>query len=262
MRGAPSTKVVFSFTLTAFLSSCLVATAQAGEPIGRAASEPAIGGLTPEAYWNRQQQLHAWLMSELPDGTLTAPIRIPLTRQDRHDLENDNTPFPRPLRVGIVKRVGRAVTLWRGGPISKAPTRLAHGFIRATGDGGFAWALALDSDGASALRVRLSDVSLPDTADIYFFTLDGQAHGPYRGRDTFWSNSVMGSQGILLIRQFGPPAAGARPMSIFLASVGNIGAQFTAAQDPLCSYNASCIENAENQSGQPASDLKVRSRTF
>ncbi len=117
--------------------------------------------------------------------------------------------------------------------------------------------MALDSDGASALRVRLSDVSLPDTADIYFFTLDGQAHGPYRGKDAFWSNSVMGSQGIVLIRQFGPPAAGARSMSISVSSVGNIDEQFAAAQNELCSRNAECIENAEAYSGQPVSDLKA-----
>jgi hypothetical protein len=134
---------------------------------------------------------------------------------------------------------------------------LSDGVIRGTDDGGFAWAVALDSDGASALRVRLSDVSLPDTADIYFFTLDGQAHGPYRGQDAYWLNTVAGSEGIVLIRQFGPPAAGARPMSISVSSVGNIGEQSAAAQDGLCSYNAACIENADGHSGQPVSDLKA-----
>jgi len=226
-------------------------------PAARASSEPSIGGLTFEEYSDQQQQLHEWLMSELPDGTLDAPIRVPLTKQDRHAIANDQTPFPRPLRVGIVKRVGRSVQLWRGRPIAKAATRLAHGVIRGTDDGGFVWAVALDSDGASALRVHLSDVSLPGTADIYFFTLDGQAHGPYRGKDAFWSNSVTGSQGIVLIRQFGPPAAGARTMSISVSSVGNIDEPFAAAQNELCSYNAECIENAEAYSGQPVSDLKA-----
>jgi hypothetical protein len=260
MRGVPRTKftkLVVASALAAFLSAPLVANAQAAEPVVRAASEPALGGLTPEAYWDRQEQLHAWLMSELPEGTLDAPMRIPLTQQDRHAIANDDTPPPRPLRVGVVKRIGRSVRLWRGGPMPLVSTRLAHGFIRATDDGGFAWALALHSDGATALRVRLSDVSLPDTADIYFFSPDGQAHGPYRGRDAFWSNSVMGSQGILLVRQFGPPAADTRPMSLSLASVGSIGEQFAAAQKGLCSYNASCIQNAERQRGQPATDLKA-----
>lgn len=257
MKGFLSTRTVVAFAFAASLLVCLATSAHSAGTAARASSEPSIGGLTPEEYADQQQQLHEWLMSELPDGTLDAPIRVPLTEQDRNAIANDTTPFPRPLRVGIVKRVGRTVKLWRGGPIAKASTRLTDGVIRGTDDGGFAWAVALESDGALALRVRLSKVSLPDSADIYFFSLDGQAHGPYRGQDAFWSNSVMGSQGILLVRQFGPPAAGARPMSISVSSVGNIGEQFAAAQDELCSYNAICIENAEAQSGQPASDLKA-----
>ncbi len=235
MKRVLSTKIVVGFTFVAFLSVCLVTSAHSAGPVARASSEPSISGLTPEEYWDQQQQLHEWLMSELPDGTLDAPIRVPLTKQDRHAIANDQTPFPRPQRVGIVKRVGRSVKLWRGGPIAKAATRLAHGVIRGTDDGGFAWAVALDSDGASALRVHLSDVSLPDSADVYFFTLDGQAHGPYRGQDAYWLNTVAGSEGIVLIRQFGPPAADARTMSISVSSVGNIGEQFAAAQDELCS---------------------------
>ena len=39
---------------------------------------------------------------------------------------------------------------------------------------------------AAALRVHLSNVFLPDSADVYFFSFDGQAHGPYRGYDSFW----------------------------------------------------------------------------
>ncbi len=161
-----STRIVVAFAFAASLLVCLVTSAHSAGPAARASSEPSIGGLTPEEYSDQQRQLHEWLMSELPDGTLDVPIRVPLTKQDRQTIANDTTPFPRPLRVGIVKRVGRSVKLWRGGPIAKAATRLAHGVIRGTNDGGFAWAVALDSDGASALRVHLSDVSLPDTADI------------------------------------------------------------------------------------------------
>jgi len=257
MKGITSTNIVMAFSFAVIVSMSLATSAYSAGPVARTSSERAIGGFTPEEYRDQQLQLHEWLMSELPDGTLDVPIRIPLTEQDRQAIANDTTPFPRPRRVGIVKPVGRSVKLWRGGPIAKEATRLANGVIRGTDDGGFAWAVALDSDGASALRVRLSGVTLPDTADIYFFALDGQAHGPYRGKDAFWSNSVMGSRGIVLIRQFGPPAAGGRPMSISVSSVGNIGEQFAAAQHELCPYNAECIENAEPHTGQPVSDLKA-----
>jgi lysyl endopeptidase len=255
MREISSTAAALA--IAALLSVFAVANAQAAGRSAHAASEPIVDGVTPEAYFERQEQLHAWLMSELPDGALDAPIRVPLTERDRRAIANDGTPFPRPLRVGIVKRVGRKITLWRAGWVSNAATRPAHGVSRATDDGGFAWALALDSSGATALRVQLSDISLPDSADIYFFTLDGQAHGPYRGRNAFWSNSVMGEQGILLVRQFGPPSADASPMTLSVASVGNIGEQFAAAPSNLCSYNASCIEDAEGVNSQPAADLKA-----
>ena len=248
-------RIVVTFALLASMSMCFATSVHAAGTGARASAERSIGGLTPGEYWDQQLELQEWLMSELPDGVLDTPIRVPLTRQDRLAIANDRTPFPRPLRVGMVKRVGRTVELWRGGPISKASKRLAHGVIRGTNDGGFAWAVALDSDGASALRVHLSTVSLPNTADIYFFTLDGQAHGPYRGQNAFWSNSVMGSQGIVLVRQFGPPAAGTKAMSISVSSVGNMGEQFAAAQDKLCSYNHSCIENAEDENSQIVSDL-------
>ncbi len=189
MKRFLSTRIVVALAFAASLLVFLVTSAQSAGTAARASSEPSIGGLTPEEYADQQQQLHEWLMSELPDGTLDAPIRVPLTEQDRNAIANDTTPSPRPLRVGIVKRVGRTVKLWRGGPIAKASTRLADGVIRGTDDGGFAWAVALESDGASALRVRLSNVSLPDSADIYFFSLDGQAHGPYRGQDALYEQS-------------------------------------------------------------------------
>jgi len=246
MKNFLSTRIVVAFTFSASLLLCIVTSSHAAGTGARASSVRATGGLTPEEYWDQQLELHEWLMSELPDGTLDAPIRVPLTQQDRNDIANDRTPFPRPLRVGMVKRVGRTVELWRGGPISKASNRQTPGVFRRTNDGGFAWAVALESDGASALRVHLSDISLPDSADVYFFSLDGQAHGPYRGRDAFWSNSIIGSQGIVLVRQFGSPAAGAGPMSIAVSSVGNLGERFAAAQAPLCDNNHECTEDAES----------------
>ena len=258
MKGITSTNIVMAFSFAVFVSMGMATSAYSAGPVARASSEQATGGLTPEEYRDQQLQLHKWLMSELPDGTLNAPIRVPLTKSDRRAIANDRTPFPRPHRVGIVKRVGRTVELWRGGPGSKASPRLTHGVFRRTNDGGFAWAVALESKGASALRVHLSDVSLPDSADIYFFTLDGQAHGPYRGEDAFWSNSVIGPEGIVLVRQFGPPAADAGPMSVSVSSVGNLGQQFADVLAPLCEYNSDCTEDAEAYGDYPlVSDLQA-----
>ena len=252
------TRIAMAIAFSASLSLCFVTSANAAGKVLRASSEPSIGGLAPEEYLDQQLQLHGWLMSELPDGTLDVPIRVPLTKQDRRAIANDNTPMPRPYRVGIVKRVGRYIKVWRGGSVSKAPARLTEGVIRGTGDGGFVWAVALESENASALRVRLSGVSLPDSADVYFFSVDGQAHGPYRGGDDFWTNSLMGTQGIVLVRQFGPPVRGTQPMSISVSSVGIMGEEFViGARAALCDYNHECVENAEAYSGQTVNDLKA-----
>ena len=257
MKTFLSTRISIAIALAVSLSLCFVTSAYAAGTVARASSEPSIGGLAPEEQLDQQQQLHEWLMSELPEGTLKRPIRVSLTEKDRRAIANDTTPIPRPQRVGIVKRVGRTAKIWRGGQISKAPTRLPLGVIRGTDDGGFTWAVALESAGASALRVHLSDVSLPDSADVYFFSLDGQAHGPYRRHDAYWSNSVIGTQGIVLVRHFGPVTAGTKSMSITVASVGSIGEKSTVAQNALCSYNHPCIEDAEDYSGQPVTDLKA-----
>jgi V8-like Glu-specific endopeptidase len=247
-----------AIALSASLSVFFVTSVYAAGTAVRTSSEPSVGGLMPEEYLDQQLLLNKWLMSELPDGVLEVPIRVPLTGQDRRAIENDTTPLPRPHRVGIVKRVGRTVKVWRGGPVAKTSARLSEGVIRGTDDGGFVWALALESENASALRVHLSNVTVPDSADVYFFSLDGQAHGPYRGSDDFWTNTLMGTQGIVLVRQFGPPAAGTRAMSISVSSVANMSEQFmVTAQATLCEYNHPCIEDAEGHNGQPVTDLQA-----
>jgi V8-like Glu-specific endopeptidase len=259
MKKLLSTRIAVGSVLSALLLVCVVTSVQAAETPARASRERSVEGLTPQEYWNEQQQLNRWLMSELPAGALDKPIQIPLTGKDRRAIANDKTPYPRPLRVGIVKRVGKAVHLWRGGPGGMPSTRPAHGVKRGTDDGGFVWAMTVESEGALALRLRLTDVSLPETADLYFFTLDGQAHGPYRGQSSFWTNSVMGSQGIVLVRQFGPVAADTPPISLTVSSVGKIGEQFaTAAFEALCSYNHECVENVLDHDDQaPVPDLKA-----
>ena len=259
MKKILNTGIAVAIALSASLSVCLVTSVYAAGTAVRTSSEPSIDGLMPEAYLDQQLLLHEWLMSELPDGALEVPIRVPLTGQDRRAIANDTTPLPRPQRVGIVKRVGRTVKVWRGSPVAKTSARLSEGVIRGTDDGGFVWAVALESENASALRIHLSKVFLPDSADAYFFSLDGQAHGPYRGSDDFWTNTLMGTQGILLVRQFGPPAAGTRAMSISVSSVANMSEQFmVTAQATLCDYNHPCIENAEAYSKtQPVKDLKA-----
>lgn len=47
-------------------------------PVVRVAPERAVGGISTAEYFDRQRELHARLMAEMPDGTLNALIRVEL----------------------------------------------------------------------------------------------------------------------------------------------------------------------------------------
>ena len=224
MKGITSTNIIMAFSLAAFVSMGLATSAYSAGPVARASSEQATGGLTPEEYREQQLQLHEWLMSELPDGTLNAPIRVPLTKSDRRAIGNDSDTVPAPasrrhreaggaLRRTLARRSGlegfaaararrhardgrRWVYLGGGGRSPRARPRCA--FICPT----------------SLCRTAPTSTSSPWT---------GRLTGRTGEQDAFWSNSVMGPEGIVLVRQFGRPPAGAGPMSVSVSSVGNLG---------------------------------------
>ncbi len=68
--------------------------------------------------------------------------------------------------------------------------------------------MAIGSEGANGVRVHLKNFSIPANADMYFFNLEGEAHGPYqrRGRNgdgDFWTHTIFSETGVILLRQFG-----------------------------------------------------------
>jgi hypothetical protein len=230
--------------------------------------ETFLGGITPEEEAAQQASLHGWLMQEMPAGVLDEAITVRLTNDERSDLRKRQEAKGGPAVVGRTKPVAAAVRFSNldAALLSDVPRRAGNGVLRATPDGGFVWAAAIRSEGAGALRVRVSGLDLPGDADMFFFSPEGQAFGPYSGRGPnedgdFWTNTVFGSQGVVLLRHYGPDGAGdLKRISFVISEAGHIDPGFSgrlrAVTESFCSFNVSCIENASCFSGTPAQPAK------
>ncbi len=218
--------------------------------------EPAVRGVTVTEHFVRQQQLNTWLTREMPHGTLATRVGIKLTRDERIDLQKRAPAGGAPLRIGTVKSLTPAVSV--SGLVPQAQnqgvSQVAGGTFQTTDDGGFVWAMAIGSEGANGVRVHLKNFSIPANADMYFFNLEGEAHGPYQGRGRngdgdFWTNTVFSDTAVILLRQFGPATEqDQRNLSFVIDRVGHIGGGFldsgpqSHSQGPC--GNASCVVDA------------------
>ncbi len=159
--------------------------------------ETSVRGVTVEEHFARQQQLNTWLTREMPHGTLATRVGIKLTRDERIDLQQRAPAGGVPLRIGTVKSLAPAVSV--SGLVPQAQnqrvSQVAGGTFQTTADGGFVWAMAIGSEGANGVRVHVKNFSIPANADMYFFNLEGEAHGPYQGRGRngdgdFWTHTI------------------------------------------------------------------------
>jgi len=235
--------------------------------------EAMVGGITPEEYSARQADLHEWLMKEMPAGVLNNPIRVRLTDQERSDLQSRQREKNGPAVVGRTKTIAEMVRFSAvdAALLSDVPRAVGRGLLRGTPDGGFVWAAAVVSEGAGAIRVHINGLDLSDDADLFFFNTAGQAFGPYskkgpNGDGEFWSNTVVGSEGVVLLRHYGPNGTrDLKGISFTIAGVGHIGQQFAQSlggggrsvmPESFCSFNVPCIENASCHNGTPADPAK------
>jgi len=238
----------------------------------RVGPETATAGITPTGYYERQAELHRWLMSETPDGVLVNPVTISLDREELAEIDNVDPTVGGPLRVGFVKQLDQPVNLNCRPEITSRKTRSRRatpncsgdGLVEMTDDGGFVWARSVHSASAAGIRVHVTDLALPADADLFFLSVEGEAYGPYNDRGPngdgdFWLPSVLAETGIVVVRHYGPDgAADLGKISMTINEVAHIGMGFYGAQAgpegdrSHCSYNASCIDNATCQSTGPA----------
>ncbi len=234
------------------------------------AAETFTGGMTPEQEAAGMAVLHGWLVQEMPAGVLENAIRVSLSAQEKSELQKRQQEKGGPAVVGRTKLISQVVRFSAvdAALLSATPRLVGHGLLRATTDGGFVWAAAVESEGAAALRVHLSGLNLPADADLFFFNEQGQAFGPYSGKGPnrdgeFWSDTVIGSRGVILLRHYGPDgAADLKGISFVIADAGHIGQAFieslgrSISPESFCSFNVPCIENASCHNGTPADPVK------
>ncbi len=142
------------------------------------------------------------------------------------------------------------------------------GAVRGTNDGGFVWSASVRSPDAAALRVHIEEMDFPEGSELYVWTRDGMAFGPYtargpNGNGEFWTHTVQGDEVILQIRHRG----GEMP-SFRIAGVGHITSKWPMAASlnpmadgtPACPDNAACVWDI-NCPGAGAGDEVATART-
>ena len=228
--------------------------------------ETLVGGITADEYAAKMADLHGWLTREMPAGVLDRAVVANLTEQERGDLHRRQEAKEGPAVVGRTKPISEMVhfTGQDSALLSANPRQVGHGTMQTTPDGGFVWAMALESAGAGGLRVHIGGMNLPPDADLYFFSPEGQAFGPYSGRGPsgngdFWTNTIFGSKGVVQLRYYGPNATeDLKGISFVVSEIGHIGPKFsnglTAVTESFCSFNVPCIQNVNCGSVAPQAD--------
>ncbi|HEY6066145.1 MAG TPA: trypsin-like peptidase domain-containing protein [Thermoanaerobaculia bacterium] len=182
----------------------------------------------------QQAVLHRSLVQRESAKGLARAIEVKLTAEEKEAAEAQVVDGR--LRVGIDKPVGVAFKI---GPAIK------FGDV-ASSDGAFVWSGRVSAPGATAIRLHLAPFDLPESAELYVYSADGQAFGPYSGRGPIddgelWTNAIFGEEVRLQIRVAAEDAARTR---LVIADVGYLGAGLPMAGSNLCAANAACVINA------------------
>jgi len=227
-----------------------------------ASSIPATQGKDRDAGRAERELLYQWL-NESHGSPHAATISVPLTRQNRIDLGLEECrdclvakTDPRKLRVGVNKSVGHVVN-FSGLPVddaTRAPVAFAGGRVQMTADGP-GWAKTVTSPEATAVRLMLRDVRLPDDAVIFVYNDRGEAFGPYFARQgELWTNTVTGDAITVVVQFFGETDRSALARTrMEIAEIVHLGPDFRLAApsgpEPQssfghCSFNESCVDDA------------------
>jgi lysyl endopeptidase len=225
-------------------------------------SEMSVSGQTAAEMQLARLNLHRVLAKEAVALGTKAPLTVQVSEQELLDLalqdQQEREVFPGPKLVGMVKPVFAVVDLApvRLDTLAAGPKLLDLGAVQAADDGGFVYTTAVRSEGARSLRVHISDMSLPANTELFVFSEEGEAFGPYAdtgpdGTGEFWTPSVNGSELFVQVRHYGvavredlvstwfviDQVGHIDPAAVELGVVGEYGI------GQQC-YEAECIENA------------------
>ena len=226
--------------------------AATAQPLAEMQMQISTEGETHAEYLGRQEQLNVALTAEMPIAAFAAPLRVSLSQEQLDAI--DQAP-PTPLRIGAVTELEPRIDIV-GLSASKAQPVATQGVLSPMPDGGYVWALAINSNDAGSLRVRIENLDLPAGASLYFYSLEGEAFGPWTGKGPdgtgdFWTESVFGQEGVLQIRVSGPADdALLGRINLSVTEVGSVLPQYAGGfmldgtpRGGFCG-NASCIVDA------------------
>ena len=225
-------------------------------PATRAPAERGVLGTTHAERAAQQADLHAELMAALPAAD-HAPVQVGITQKDRDDLAAPAPNGTAPLKVGVVKSVPGALGKTAGKPFNKGVVEQGPG-------GSFVWAATVTSPGAQAIRLHLTEFSLPDNTAMYLVGPNGQAHGPYvgqgrNGNGEFWTRSIASDTGTVVLRYTGNTPDDDRPdISFEISDVGHIRGRPPLPEEQIhdtwpCGGLAACVVDA-NCVAEPAAE--------
>jgi V8-like Glu-specific endopeptidase len=241
--------------------------------------EKAPGNFNPLKYMQTQQQIYDWLMAESASLSMDSLISIYVTSEELAPLENgqcescgDGSSSNLKQRIGLTKPVDINVSFapLRLNSLTGRAKSFSHGKLQATPEGGLVWTAAAESAGATALRIHLTDFSLPTNAALYIYNTEGQAFGPYTGKGPngdgdFWTNTVTGSIAYLQLRQYGPiEKEDLENVNFTISDIAHLGEKYLlpflqkphrqlsdglSRLESICSVNAPCVIDASCYSG-------------
>jgi len=221
-------------TLLAVASLSAVPLIAAPVPVRIAAdTEVEVSDVPGKAF--AQAELHRALVERESGRGLARALEVRLTATER--AEADARVIDGRLRVGIEKPVAARLLL---GP------SIRFGDVVAEADGTIVWTGRVTATGATAIRLHLAPFDLPESAELYAYSGEGQAHGPYTGRGPvddgeLWTNTIFGEEVRLQLRVAPEDLAQTR---LTLAGLGYLGAGLPMAGSNLCADNAACVVNA------------------
>jgi hypothetical protein len=227
--------------------------------------ERSPGTFDPVEYSRTMELTYNWLRSEA--ASLGPIITVNVSEEDLAELNSyqcETCGRSQKLRVGLVKTVGVQISF------------RSMDSAERTADGGMVWTGAVESPGATALRLHFTNFYLPDNAALYIYGLNGEAFGPYTGlgythSGEFWSHTITGPVAYVQLRYFGPVSENElRSISFNIEGAGYLSEKFLipflqhkeiafegiSGVREHCPDNEWCVEDAACYSGGAIDDAK------
>lgn len=209
-------------------------------------------GLTVNEHIAYQAQIAMDLLTDLPGPARLREVRVALADDEIAAIDNGDRSST-PLKIGLVKPIaGVEIAGLAASAVAREPRRGALGLATRTQDGDFVWAASVQAERAGAIRLHLEDVNIPDGAELYVYTREGEAYGPYTGQGPdgsgeFWVTTVFGPEAILQVRINGRDTESLGEVSFKVTEIGVITEKYAGGVlAPTAGFcgNAGCIVDA------------------